>query len=690
MGKELLTSRESSSVRLCLSFNKTRLPEYHEAFDDSRVTFDGAIGSYKPVVDGTMTRAAEQNGQVPELLPELPEDPSSKLSRRPFWDVMFPKAMDDLKSLRDEPSGLAGTPYGIRAATGWSEIVNSLETARAYYYDYSGLKGFWKKTGRKMADHAGDGKTLLSLLPSSEYTSVIHCVFDIIFDAAKKTAELREEVEQTLRQMREKLSDVERVVALCAGYDDHIIPAAMTVLVSVLQALEDIITYYSAKRGVKMAATAMWQKDEYKRDLSECLAGIESGSRRLIEEANLAHIHVTNAVNIKASEGLERLTELQLGQRSMGEEQARLADTHADMATSGRRIARGQSKLVAALKRETSSNIRNAVANERNAAANMAFAKVSATALTEFTRLTKQFLESQRLNARLMVKNDRLSAALQQERSRSRGRYPSDSPEPTRQDQLLQLLDLADSGEDTDLAKISTSAVLVQRPHQGRAEQLVHNAQFQSWMTEPSSTELLIHGYMKPSRTSVSALSLFSAAIVQSLRQNPHFCTLAFFCGEHNDRDDPLTGGIGLIKSLIVQLLGQYHFHDQGLRSATRGMNLDALGYDVEQLCSLFARLVRRMRDGTTLMCILDGVDVYDNPEYMQDWEVEKVLYHVLSLTRDDAGVRVSVKILLISSTDTSTIWKGFDERDVVSMAGQPKGDKTFDNSRFAAQLEAL
>jgi hypothetical protein len=103
--------------------------------------------------------------------------------------------------------------------------------------------------------------------------------------------------------MREKLSDVERVVALCAGYDDHIIPAAMTVLVSVLQALEDIITYYSAKRGVKMAATAMWQKDEYKRDLSECLAGIESGSRRLIEEANLAHIHVTNAVNIKASEG---------------------------------------------------------------------------------------------------------------------------------------------------------------------------------------------------------------------------------------------------------------------------------------------------------------------------------------------------------------------------------------------------
>ena len=50
--------------------------------------------------------------------------------------------------------------------------------------------------------------------------------------------------------MREKLSDVERVVALCADDDDHIVPAAMNVLVSVLQSLEDIVLYYSAKRGM--------------------------------------------------------------------------------------------------------------------------------------------------------------------------------------------------------------------------------------------------------------------------------------------------------------------------------------------------------------------------------------------------------------------------------------------------------
>ena len=52
-----------------------------------------------------------------------------------------------------------------------------------------------------------------------------------------------------------------------------------------------------------MAATVLWKTEEYKADLSECLAGIDSSSKRLLEEANLAHIRITQAVNIKASEG---------------------------------------------------------------------------------------------------------------------------------------------------------------------------------------------------------------------------------------------------------------------------------------------------------------------------------------------------------------------------------------------------
>ncbi|KAK7418116.1 hypothetical protein QQX98_004091 [Neonectria punicea] len=693
MADKSLAARESNERQACLDFNETRLPEYHEAFANPQVRFNTALGRYAPVPkDGNMGQAVADNQQQLQLLPERSTTPSSNPPRLPFWDEMFPQAMAQLKTIRNEPAGLVRTPNSVRDAAGWPKIVNTLEVARAKYYNYSGFIGFWKKRGHKIADHATDGKTLFSLLPNSEYTSVIHCVFDVIFDAAKRTAEIREEVEGTLRQMREKLSDVERVVALCADDDDHIVPAAMNVLVSVLQALEDIVLYYSAKRGMRMTATVLWKKDEYKADLSECLAGIDSSSKRLIEEANLTHIRVTRLVNMKASEGLEKLKKLQLGQAKVLREQKRLADKQSDMAISGRKIASRQGKLATGLRREAASNERNAIANERNAAANM----ISATALNGFLRLSEEYFvaksnleRAQCLNAKLVVKNERLSSALQQERSRSRGRYPLLSPEPISQDQLLQMLNLPDSAEETDVGNISDSAVLVNRRDQGRAEQLISNPQFQRWMVQTRSTELLVHGHMKPSRTSVSALSLFSAAIVQSLRRDQRFCTLAFFCGEHSNARDPLAGGIGIIKSLIVQLLNQYQFDGADLGLATREVDLDVLEDDAEQLCRLFVGLMRRVQSKVTLFCVLDSVNVYDDPEFMQELEVERVLYEVLSLTRD-IRVQTHVKILLTSPTDTATIWEGFDERDLVSMAGQPKGDKRFDDSRLAVQLEGV
>lgn len=67
--------------------------------------------------------------------------------------------------------------------------------------------------------------------------------------AAKRTAEIRNEVEDSLRQLREKFEDVESVVAIYSA-DKGTRDAALNVLVSVLQALEDIVLYYSAKRGM--------------------------------------------------------------------------------------------------------------------------------------------------------------------------------------------------------------------------------------------------------------------------------------------------------------------------------------------------------------------------------------------------------------------------------------------------------
>jgi hypothetical protein len=69
-----------------------------------------------------------------------------------------------------------------------------------------------------------------------------------IKQAAKRTAKVRDEIETSLRQFREKLEDVESIVAVYTN-EDEIVAAALDVLVSILQAIENIVAYYWANKG---------------------------------------------------------------------------------------------------------------------------------------------------------------------------------------------------------------------------------------------------------------------------------------------------------------------------------------------------------------------------------------------------------------------------------------------------------
>ncbi|KAG4295213.1 hypothetical protein FPRO06_01797 [Fusarium proliferatum] len=678
--------------------------------------------SLKHIVSGGATwrpqreRGGDSPGSQPpkehELPDILPEDTSEDSDRRPFWEEMLPEAMEELKSSRDEPKRLAGTTRSIRGLKGWVDIVNVLEKARANYYDYSGFIGFWKRSAHKMADNVDDGKRLLSLLPNTDYSSVIHCVFDIVFDAAKRTAKIREEIESSLRQFREKLEDVESIVAVYEKEED-IVAAAKKVLSSMLQAIEDIIDYYWAKKGKKMLLS-MWQADSYKADLTDCLEDLNSSSSRLMEKANIGSFRELRSVNIKASEGIsssseeliyvansalgiDKLKQLQLDQMKIVREQRRLADAQSEINKSGRKLAAEQQRLASA-------NERNATANEQNAAANMANATTASNAMNAFMRLSQEYLtnitalnEQKRQNARLAVKYTQLHTQLEAERSRSRDRRPWVGPAHVSQAQLLRILNMnldfdLYAVDKVDIAEISGSAALVDRRDQGRAEHLVENTQFKQWVVRTSSTELLVHGHMKPSRTSVTPLSLFSAAIVRNLRQVDRFCAVAFFCGQHTDLDDPLIGGIGLIKSLTAQVLRQHQFDDADLDKVAQEVNLPLLKRgveDVEELCQLFSVLVRRLRSDTTLFCVIDSVNVYEDEDMLQGMYVEKVLFEILQLTGDQR-VKTHVKILFTSATNTNTIWKAFKEKDVLSMheSGRLSLDKHFSDSRFAKQVK--
>lgn len=121
------------------------MPLFREAFENPEVRFNTFLGRYAPLsqfTEGNNTMDRLGDHELPELLPEASPDST----RRPFWEEMLPRAMEKLKTSRDEPERLISTSNSIRAATGWVELVNILEKARARYYGYSGFVGFWKRT----------------------------------------------------------------------------------------------------------------------------------------------------------------------------------------------------------------------------------------------------------------------------------------------------------------------------------------------------------------------------------------------------------------------------------------------------------------------------------------------------------------------------------------------------------------
>ncbi|SPJ71791.1 uncharacterized protein FTOL_01519 [Fusarium torulosum] len=244
--------------------------------------------------------------------------------------------------------------------------------------------------------------------------------------AAKRTSKVREEIDTSLRQFREKLEDVESVVAVYTN-DNEIVAAALNVLVSILQTIEDIIAYY-------------W-----------------------------------------ANKGLDKLKQLQLDHIKLTEEQSRLADAQSRIKESGRKMVIEQQGLASGLDTEASVDERNAAANELHAAANIANATISAVALNAFERLAQEHLAAKggalRLYTHLIATNARLLSELEAERSRSRDHSPPGPPRMS-QPQLLRLMNLdmdfdISNAEDIDMDVISDSADIVNRHDQGWAEQLV-------------------------------------------------------------------------------------------------------------------------------------------------------------------------------------------------------------------------
>lgn len=242
-------------------------------------------------------------------------------------------------------------------------------------------------------------------------------------------------------------------------------------------------------------------------------------------------------------------------------------------------------------------------------------------------------------------------------------------------------IDIPDTFFDLDSLR-ERRETAVSPPERARAEQVVRSNEFYDWIQSPTSTQLLVHGnYGGDAR--VSGLSFLCLSLADGLQQyRGRFIPLVFFCGLHAP-SDARTGGHGLIRSLIHQLLELVNW-GPGIP-----MSPDAL-YAVENgdlvaLNWLFAYLVSRIRPGVTVCCLVDGASHY---EYEEFWGgVQFVLGPLLQLSRQPSTRHASLKLLITSPDLTSHLWEWFPEDLILSIERRGWADTEPSTLRLEREL---
>ncbi|KAH7305337.1 hypothetical protein B0I35DRAFT_484083 [Stachybotrys elegans] len=236
-----------------------------------------------------------------------------------------------------------------------------------------------------------------------------------------------------------------------------------------------------------------------------------------------------------------------------------------------------------------------------------------------------------------------------------------------------------------------------------RANQVAVTVEFNTWLTTPASTKLLVHGNFSGLQ-STSPLSAFCVSLTQSLRKRDEFVVLAWFCGRHasTDEDDEAVGGQAMIWSFITQLLQQCGplLVESGKLNITRG-GLDRIMEDlvgVDRLCAALCWLVRCLPRNLTVFFLVDGISYYEQPEFEDD--AADALMFLLRMmeeadkSRPDQPGPVAIKVLVTSAFETQLVRVAFEDEGLIvalkampavkSGPNRPKSSSTFNRDEMS------
>ncbi|KAK2762447.1 hypothetical protein CKAH01_16139 [Colletotrichum kahawae] len=209
--------------------------------------------------------------------------------------------------------------------------------------------------------------------------------------------------------------------------------------------------------------------------------------------------------------------------------------------------------------------------------------------------------------------------------------------------------------DDDDMREVIESSGFIMHGDSGKAQQLLENRVFSSWMSFHGSSKLLVHDNLEPPYD-ITSLSVVCTLLTHMMRRpGGTGISLVFFCGRHLS-GDAYHGGSAMIRSLISQLMfqsGLYPFQYDSEYSIE-----DLEQDDIELLCDIFTWLIRRLPGKSIVFCMIDGISLYEQ-RFMQG--MDAVILALVELVEEDYNGRACLKLLVTSPQPTYKVRKVFD-----------------------------
>lgn len=181
-------------------------------------------------------------------------------------------------------------------------------------------------------------------------------------------------------------------------------------------------------------------------------------------------------------------------------------------------------------------------------------------------------------------------------------------------DDLLDIVNVGDNLHMKDYQTIKRACQSAETLQFEIVYSIIQGEELSNWIYSDAPTALFVEGAMSCSFDRNTPLSFLCTELIGSLRDQGPAAIVHFFCGPHTSMKDLLPGPIGLIRSLLAQVIHLYppvlDFISRRVRSQLEGLHLGTL-------CDCFCRLVRKMPADTVVICIIDGISFFETREWI-------------------------------------------------------------------------